>query len=86
MQQGILSIRPWGAEKNRFRDKNIKKLPGFISATSDDAEFFPGLSQSRGLTFATKTAPEGRPAGIGTRNRSGQRSLRYRRRAPVQTV
>ncbi len=53
------------AEKNGLGDKKIKMLPGVISALSNDAEFFPGLSKSWALTFMVndEKAPTGRPAG-----------------------
>lgn len=53
------------AEKNGLGDKKIKMLPGVISALSNDAEFFPGVSKSWALTFMVndEKAPTGRPAG-----------------------
>jgi methyl acetate hydrolase len=43
----------------------IKKLPGAIPSLSNDAEFFPGMPKSWGLTWMIndEDAPTGRPAG-----------------------
>lgn len=53
------------AEKNQLGDLKVTMLPGVIPSLSNDAEFFPGLSKSWGLTFMVNddTAPTGRPAG-----------------------
>ena len=53
------------AEKNQLGDLKVTMLPGVIPSLSNDAEFFPGLSKSWGLTFMVndETAPTGRPAG-----------------------
>mgnify|MGYP002403272579 CR=1 FL=1 len=53
------------AERNHLGDKKVTMLPGVIPALSNDAEFFPGLSKSWGLTFMIndEEAPTGRPAG-----------------------
>jgi methyl acetate hydrolase len=53
------------AEKNGLGDKKIKMLPGVIASLSYDAEFFPGMPKSWGLTFMINDldAPTGRPAG-----------------------
>ena len=52
-------------ERNGLGDRKIKLLPGVIPALSNDAEFFPGMPKSWGLTFMIneETAPTGRPAG-----------------------
>ncbi len=44
---------------------HIKMLPGAIPAYSNDAEFFPGMPKTWGLTFMIneEDAPTGRPAG-----------------------
>ncbi|OQP87653.1 1,4-butanediol diacrylate esterase [Rhizobium rhizosphaerae] len=53
------------AEKNGLGDMKIKGLPGVIPSLSNDAEFFPGMPKSWGLTFMIndELAPTGRPAG-----------------------
>ena len=53
------------AEKNGLGEKKIKMLPGVIAPFSNDAEFFPGMPKSWGLTFMINEAdaPTGRPAG-----------------------
>ncbi|WDZ78897.1 serine hydrolase [Ensifer adhaerens] len=53
------------AEKNGLGEKKIKKLPGVIPSLSHDAEFFPGMPKSWGLSFMIndEAAPTGRPAG-----------------------
>ena len=52
-------------EQNGLGDRKIKLLPGVIPELSNDAEFFPGMPKSWGLTFMIndETAPTGRPAG-----------------------
>ena len=46
-------------------DLKVKSLPGVIPSLSNDAEFFPGMPKSWGLTFMIneQDAPTGRPAG-----------------------
>lgn len=53
------------AAANGLGELKIKGLPGVIPALSNDAEFFPGMSKSWGLTFMIndEDAPTGRPAG-----------------------
>lgn len=53
------------AERNHIGDLKVKMLPGVIPALSNDAEFFPGMPKSWGLTFMINDddAPTGRPAG-----------------------
>lgn len=53
------------AERNGLGDLKIKMLPGVIPSLSNDAEFFPGMPKSWGLTFMIndEPAPTGRPAG-----------------------
>lgn len=53
------------AERNGLNQLAIKPLPGTIPALSHEAEFFPGLKKSWGLSFMIndETAPTGRPAG-----------------------
>lgn len=53
------------AEKNGLGDMKIKAQPGVIPSLSNDAEFFPGMPKSWGLTFMIndEDAPTGRPAG-----------------------
>ena len=53
------------AAANGLGDKKIKGLPGVIPSLSNDAEFFPGMPKSWGLTFMIndEDAPTGRPAG-----------------------
>ena len=53
------------AEQNQLGDLKVKSLPGVIPSLSNDAEFFPGMPKSWGLTFMIneEDAPTGRPAG-----------------------
>jgi methyl acetate hydrolase len=53
------------AVQNGLGEKKIKMLPGVIGWLSNDAEFFPGMPKSWGLTFMIndEKAPTGRPAG-----------------------
>ncbi len=53
------------AAKNGLGDMKIKSLPGVIPWLSNEAEFFPGMPKSWGLTFMIndEMAPTGRPAG-----------------------
>ncbi|MFE1597605.1 serine hydrolase domain-containing protein [Methylobacterium sp. ID0610] len=53
------------AEQNHLHGQSVTMLPGVIPALSNDAEFFPGLQKSWGLTFMIndEEAPTGRPAG-----------------------
>ena len=53
------------AERNGLADRKIKGLPGVIPSLSNDADFFPGMPKSWGLTFMIndEDAPTGRPAG-----------------------
>ncbi len=53
------------AEKNGLGEKKIKRLPGVIPSLAHDAEFFPGMPKSWGLSFMIndEAAPTGRPAG-----------------------
>ena len=53
------------AEQNGLGDLKIKSLPGVIPSLSNEAEFFPGMPKSWGLTFMINDhdAPTGRPAG-----------------------
>ncbi len=53
------------AERNGLGDRKIKKLPGVIPSLSHDAEFFPGMPKSWGLSFMIndEVAPTGRAAG-----------------------
>ena len=53
------------AEANGLGDLKIKGLPGVIPSLSNEAEFFPGIPKSWGLTFMIndEDAPTGRPAG-----------------------
>ncbi len=53
------------AARNGLGDMKIKGLPGVNPALSNDAEFFPGMPKSWGLTFMIndEDAPTGRPAG-----------------------
>ena len=53
------------AAKNGLGDMKIKGLPGVIPWLSNEAEFFPGMPKSWGLTFMIndEVAPTGRPAG-----------------------
>ena len=53
------------AEQNQLGELKVKMLPGVIPTLSNDAEFFPGMSKSWGLTFMIndEDAPTGRPAG-----------------------
>ena len=51
--------------KNQMGDVRVKMLPTTNPARSLDAEFFPGVPKSWGLTFMIndEEAPTGRPAG-----------------------
>lgn len=51
--------------ENGLGEMKIKKLPGAIPSLSHDAEFFPGMPKSWGLTWMIndEDAPTGRPAG-----------------------
>jgi methyl acetate hydrolase len=51
--------------QNHLGDLKISRLPGAIPSLSNDAEFFPGMPKSWGLTFMIneEKAPTGRPAG-----------------------
>jgi methyl acetate hydrolase len=53
------------ATRNGLGDMKIKMLPGVVPSVSNDAEFFPGMPKSWGLTFMIndEPAPTGRPAG-----------------------
>jgi methyl acetate hydrolase len=53
------------AARNGLGDLKVKGLPGVIPSLSNDAEFFPGMPKSWGLTFMIneEDAPTGRPAG-----------------------
>ena len=53
------------AEQNQLGDLKVKSLPGVLPSLSNDAEFFPGMPKSWGLTFMIndEDAPTGRPAG-----------------------
>ncbi|KMO38163.1 1,4-butanediol diacrylate esterase [Methylobacterium tarhaniae] len=53
------------AAQNHLDGQRVTMLPGVIPALSNDAEFFPGLPKSWGLTFMINDAeaPTGRPAG-----------------------
>ena len=53
------------AAQNGLGDMKIRGLPGVIPTLSNDAEFFPGMPKSWGLTFMIndEDAPTGRPAG-----------------------
>lgn len=53
------------AAQNGLGQMKIKGLPGVIPSLSNDAEFFPGMPKSWGLTFMIneQDAPTGRPAG-----------------------
>lgn len=53
------------AEQNQLGELKVKSLPGVIPTLSHDAEFFPGMPKSWGLTFMIndEDAPTGRPAG-----------------------
>ena len=53
------------AARNGLGDMKIKGLPGVIPWLSNEAEFFPGMPKSWGLTFMIndEVAPTGRPAG-----------------------
>lgn len=53
------------AARNGLGDMKIKKLPGVVAALTHDAEFFPGMPKSWGLSFMIndQPAPTGRPAG-----------------------
>jgi methyl acetate hydrolase len=51
--------------QNHLGALKIKSLPGAIPSLSNEAEFFPGMPKSWGLTFMIndEEAPTGRPAG-----------------------
>ena len=51
--------------QNHLGNLKIRALPGAIPQLSNDAEFFPGMPKSWGLTFMIneEQAPTGRPAG-----------------------
>jgi len=53
------------AARDNLDGMKIKRLPGVNRAVTNEAEFFPGLSKSWGLTFMVndEDAPTGRPAG-----------------------
>lgn len=53
------------AERNGLGEKKIKRLPEVIKSLSHDAEFFPGMPKSWGISFMIndEAAPTGRPAG-----------------------
>lgn len=53
------------AARNGLGEKKIKRLPGVIRSLSHDAEFFPGMPKSWGISFMIndEAAPTGRPAG-----------------------
>ncbi|GJE03166.1 serine hydrolase domain-containing protein [Methylobacterium isbiliense] len=53
------------AAQNGLGPMRIRPLPGVIKALSHDAEFFPGMPKSWGLSFMIneEDAPTGRPAG-----------------------
>jgi methyl acetate hydrolase len=53
------------AAQNGLGPMRIRALPGVIKALSHDAEFFPGMPKSWGLSFMIneEDAPTGRPAG-----------------------
>lgn len=53
------------AARDHLGGMKIKRLSGVIPALSNDAEFFPGMAKSWGLTFMIndEPAPTGRPAG-----------------------
>lgn len=53
------------AARDHLGGMKIKALPGVIPSLSNDAEFFPGMSKSWGLSFMIndEPAPTGRPAG-----------------------
>jgi methyl acetate hydrolase len=53
------------AARNHLGGLKVTALPGVIASLSNDAEFFPGLAKSWGLTFMIndEPAPTGRPAG-----------------------
>ncbi len=53
------------AAQNHLQGQTVTGLPGVIPTLSNDAEFFPGLKKSWGLTFMIndEDAPTGRPAG-----------------------
>ncbi len=53
------------AAQNGLGDRKVRCLPGVIPRLSNDAEFFPGLSKSWGLSFMIndEDAPTGRSAG-----------------------
>ena len=51
--------------RNNMGDSRVSPLKTVVPALSNDAEFFPGMSKTWGLTFQIndETAPTGRPAG-----------------------
>ncbi|MEE3850885.1 serine hydrolase domain-containing protein [Gordonia sp. LSe1-13] len=53
------------AERNHIGDLRVHRLPGVLPAVTQDAEFFPGVSKTWGLTSMRleEPAPTGRPAG-----------------------
>ncbi|BCM86072.1 serine hydrolase domain-containing protein [Methylobacterium indicum] len=53
------------AAQNHLDGQRVTMMPGVIPALSNDAEFFPGLPKSWGLSFMINDAPAptGRPAG-----------------------
>jgi methyl acetate hydrolase len=53
------------AARNGLGERKIKRLPGVIRSLSHDAEFFPGIPKSWGISFMIndEAAPTGRPAG-----------------------
>lgn len=53
------------AAENHIGDLRVNMLPTMVPAASADAEFFPGLHKTWGLTFQIneEPAPTGRPAG-----------------------
>jgi methyl acetate hydrolase len=53
------------AAENGLGDLKVKMLPGVMAGYSNDAEFFPGMPKSWGLSFMIndEDAPTGRPAG-----------------------
>jgi methyl acetate hydrolase len=64
--QRVLSPETVGmAGQNHIGDLRVTMLPSMVPAASADAEFFPGLPKTWGLTFQIneEQAPTGRPAG-----------------------
>lgn len=53
------------AVQNHLGDLKVSMLPGLMPASSNDFEFFPGISKSWSLAFMVndELAPTGRPAG-----------------------